>query len=73
MAVYKSQKKRLLQFLKERNSITAAEAIQRLAITRLASRIHDLKKDGYIFDSKMVIVLNRYGERCRVKRYYLKG
>ena len=32
----------------------------------------ELKKDGYAITSKMDSVQNRWGEKCRVKRYFLE-
>lgn len=54
-------------------SITQYEALNELGCMRLASRISDLKKDGYIIESETVGVKNRYDETCYVKRYSLKG
>lgn len=54
-------------------SITQYEALNELGCMRLASRISDLKKDGYVIESKTVGVKNRYDETCYVKQYSLKG
>lgn len=55
------------------DGITQYEALNELGCMRLASRISDLKKEGYIIASETVGVKNRYGETCYVKRYSLKG
>ena len=47
------------------------EAIQKYGITRLASRIYDLRKDGYQIVGEMMPVKTRYGSTI-VKRYKLK-
>lgn len=52
-------------------SITQLEALQDLGVMRLASRISDLKKQGYPIKGDVVEVKNRYGESCRIKRYSL--
>lgn len=67
-----TQNQRLIDYLDSHGSITQLEALNVLGIMRLASRISDLKRKGYHIDSKMDIVTNRYGEKCRVKRYELK-
>lgn len=66
-----SQSKRIVEYINTYGSITCLEAEHRLGIQRLAARIADLKKQGYVIDSEMVEVRNRYNEVCRVKRYYL--
>ena len=40
-----------------------------IGVMRLASRISDLRKDGYNIEGKMEAVENRYGEKCYIKRY----
>ena len=64
-----TQAEKVLDYIREFGSITPLEAYRDLACMRLASRISDLKKDGYLIDSKTEAVLNRYGEKCYIKRY----
>ena len=66
-----SQNERILDYMRKHGSITTLEAMNKLAVARLASRICDLKRLGYPIHSTMVDVVNRYGEKCRVKRYRL--
>lgn len=68
-----TQNQRILAYLDAHGSITQLEALQELGIMRLASRISDLRKHGCPIKSEMVEVENRYGEKCRVKRYSLGG
>ena len=68
-----TQSQRILDYMYKHGGITQFEALQELGVMRLASRISDLKRDGYVIASKTVKVKNRYGETCRVKRYALKG
>ena len=67
----KTQGERVLEYLEVFGSITQAEAYQDLGVMRLASRISDLKKQGYPITSKTETVKNRFGENCYVKRYCL--
>lgn len=67
-----TQNQRILDYLDSHGSITQLEALSQLGIMRLASRISDLRKRGYMIESKMDTVHNRYGEKCRVKRYTIK-
>ena len=68
-----TQNDRILDFIAENGSITQLEALQELGVMRLASRISDLKRQGYNIISKTETVKNRYGEKCSVKRYSLGG
>lgn len=67
-----SQNERLLEYLKVRGSITQIEAFYELGIFRLASRISDLRRRGCDISSVMVNVFNRFSEKVRVKRYFLR-
>lgn len=67
-----TQAERVLEHMSKYGSITSLEAIKEYGILRLASRISDLRRNGYQIDSKMDYVVNRYGEKCRVKRYSLR-
>jgi hypothetical protein len=68
----KSQADRVLSYMEEYGSITQIDALNSLGVMRLASRISDLKKLGYLIDSKTEAVKNRYDETCFIKRYSLK-
>lgn len=68
-----TQCERVLAYMEQYGSITQLEALKELGVMRLASRISNLKKDGYPIVSEMVTVENRYNEKCRVKRYMLSG
>lgn len=68
-----TQAQRVLEYMREHGSITQLEALNLLGVMRLASRISNLKKQGYTIESKFVSVTNRYGETCRVKSYSIGG
>ena len=53
---------RLVRYMQDFKSITQMEAIQELGIMRLASRISELRKNGYEIEKRMVKGKNRYGE-----------
>ena len=67
-----TQAQRILQYIEDFGSITQFEALKDLGVMRLASRVSELKKNGYPITGKMDTVYNRYGEKCTVKRYSLK-
>lgn len=64
-----TQAERVLAYMREFGSITQLEALKELGVMRLASRISDLKRQGYAIESKPEAVINRYGEKCYIKRY----
>lgn len=66
-----TQAERVLGYIEKFGSITQYEALQDLGVMRLASRISDLKKQGYPIKSEVVTVKNRFGENCFIKRYSL--
>lgn len=68
-----TQAQRVLNYMQEHGSITQLEALNSLGVMRLASRISNLKKQGYTIESKFVSVVNRYGEECRIKSYSIGG
>lgn len=66
-----TQCKRILQYINKFGSITTYEAFADLGVARLASRICDLKKQGYDIKSDFVTTQNRFNEPVSFKRYYL--
>ena len=67
-----TQNDRVYEYLTEHGTITSLEAITELGVTRLASRINDLKRMGHNITGQMITVKNRFGENVRVKEYKLK-
>lgn len=67
-----TQRQRVLDYIHDFGSITSYEANKDLGVTRLASRISELKKMGYTIVSKFETVENRYGEACHIKRYSIE-
>ena len=66
-----TQNDRILNYMKQFGGITQLEAIVDLGVLRLASRISDMKRQGINIKSETIAVMNRYGEKCHVKRYSL--
>ena len=66
-----TQAERVLAYIEKFGSITQYEALQDLGVMRLASRISELKKNGYPIQSEVVAVKNRFEEDCYIKRYSL--
>ena len=66
-----TQKERIIQYIREFGSITCWEAYSDLGITQFATRVKELKEQGYEFKTEWESKKNRYGEPVSFKRYYL--
>lgn len=66
------QRQMILDYLKENGTITPFEAFSKLGITKLATRISEMKRAGYTFKQEMCTSTNRYGKECRYMRYALR-
>jgi hypothetical protein len=64
-----TQAERILTYIDEHGSITPLDAFRDLGITRLAARIHDLRRDGFSICGEMVEDENRFGEKVRFMSY----
>ena len=67
-----SQATDVIEFIRDNGSITTLQAFS-IGITRLASRVHELRSFGINVEKEMVNVKNRKGETCRVARYTIPG
>ena len=66
-----SQNKRLLAHLQAGNVVDPLKSWQTLGIYRLAARIHDLINQGHNINKSWITAYNRYGEKVRVRAYWL--
>lgn len=66
-----NQRQRIIDYINQFGSITSKDAYDDLGITQLATRIKELKEQGYKFETKWESSKNRYGERVDFKRYFL--
>ena len=64
-----TQCEKILQYIETEGSITSLDAIKEFSCMRLASRISDLRKQGYPIIRKMETSKNRYGETISYARY----
>jgi hypothetical protein len=62
---------RILDYMRQFGSISTLEAFNDLGVARLASRIHDLKGQGYNIISETKTSKNRFGETTSFKVYRL--
>lgn len=68
-----NQREQIIQYIKDFGSITSYSAYVDLGITQLASRIKELKEQGYHFTYEIEVKKNRYGKLVRFKKYKLGG
>ena len=61
MSVKATQAQRVLEYIRETGSITQLEALRELGVMRLASRVSDLKRQGYAITRDTVPIKTRYG------------
>lgn len=66
-----NQRQRIINYIRKFGSITSYEAYVDLGITQLATRIKELKEQGYEFKTEWESSKNRYNEKVEFKRYYL--
>ena len=67
-----TQCQRVLEYMKEFGSITQLSAIRDIGCMRLASRIADLRQQGYAIGRRMKQEKNRYGNKVSFAEYYLE-
>ena len=66
-----TQKEKVLAFIRKCGKITSWEAYAELGITQLATRIFELKQDGYIFTKTRINTKNRFEEPTHYDEYRL--
>lgn len=66
-----TQAEEILKYMRDFGSITQMDAIRDLGCTRLAARISDLKRRGYVIRTATEIGKNRYGKDTSYARYRL--
>lgn len=67
-----TQTKIVLKHLQTYGKITSWEAIEEYGITRLGSRIYDLRKEGYQIKSRSETVKTRLGNKTNIAVYELE-
>lgn len=67
-----NQRERILLYIHEFGSITPMEAFRDLGITKLATRISEMSRQGIEFERQFVKAKNRFGEPVYYMRYSLR-
>ena len=62
---------RIIDYLKRFGSITPLDAFRDLGITKLATRISEMRKSGMTFNQEYEKAKNRFGETVHYMRYSL--
>lgn len=62
----------VLEYMRLFGSINPLEAIRDIGCMRLASRINDLKDQGFAIGRRMKTSKNRYGKNVSFAEYYLE-
>lgn len=65
-----NQRERIINYLDEFGSITPMEAFIDLGITKLATRISEMRAEGLQFNQELQKAKNRYGEVTHYMRYW---
>lgn len=69
-----TQREAIIEYITEFGSITPMQAFADLGITKLATRISEMRKDGMTFKIEMVSTKNRYGKSvCYAKYSFEEG
>ena len=64
-----TQRQLILQYIYDFGSITPMQAYSDLGITKLATRISEMRKDGMEFHIEKVKTKNRYGKAASFAKY----
>ena len=63
-----NQYEKILQYINDFGSISPMEAFSDLGITKLATRISEMRRDGIEFNQRIETSKNRYGEKVNYMR-----
>lgn len=64
-----TQREAIIDYIETFGSITPMEAFADLGITKLATRISEMRRDGMTFNIEMVSTKNRYGKTVNYAKY----
>lgn len=67
-----NQKELIIDFINRFGSITPLQAVYELGITKLATRVSELRRDGVAVKDVDVKTKNRYGKAIQYKKYFLE-
>jgi hypothetical protein len=70
--VKKTQREKILDYMREWGSITPLDALREFGCMRLATRVFELKQQGYNIKTVIERAENKSGEPVHYARYFLK-
>ena len=65
----KNQRELILQYIEDFGSITPMQAFADLGITKLATRISEMRRDGIAIKIDTIKSINRYGKAVSFAKY----
>ncbi len=68
-----TQCEKILKYMADEGCITPLDALREFGCMRLASRISDLKKAGFVIHKEMAAAKNKQGETVRFAVYSLRN
>lgn len=66
-----NQQQAIIDYIRKHKTITPMQAFNDLGITKLSTRISELRTKGVKVLDVWVADVNRYGEKIRYKKYFL--
>lgn len=67
-----TQSERIIRYMQDFGSITPMQAFSDLGVTKLATRISEMRREGIRIHKEPVSSVNRYGDHVRFMRYSLE-
>lgn len=64
-------RERIINYMREFDSITTYEAFTQLGCSRLSEYIRQIRLE-YVVEDEWIETTNRYGEKVKFKRYWIK-
>lgn len=66
-----TQHERIYNYMKDFGTITPFQAFSDLGVTKLSTRIGEMKRKGIAIEQDSISVKNRYGDKTEVMQYWL--
>ena len=66
-----TQHERIYNYMKDFGTITPFQAFSDLGVTKLSTRIGEMKRKGVVIEQDSISVMNRYGDKTEVMQYWL--
>lgn len=67
-----TQQERVVKYIDDFGSISPLEAFKDLGITKLATRVSELRQKGTEIQGNWECATNRYGDKVRYMRYTMR-